>query len=139
MTPHSALDVLEASVSAGLRTLPGILIQTEAFTVLGRGLDGLKLFPAQTASPQLLTAMRSMLPRTTVIIPVGGLTASSIRSFWEAQADGYRLGPWLYRPDRPVPGIRARAEEGASTIRGLIAEQPFDAEQGITRAGRGLR
>jgi 2-dehydro-3-deoxyphosphogalactonate aldolase len=139
VTPHSALDVLEAPVSAGFRTLPGILIPTEAFTVLGRGADGLKLFPARTASPRLLTAMRSILPLTTVIIPVGGITAFSIRSFWEARADGYRLGPWLYRPDRPVPGIRARAEEGASTIRGLIAEQPFDAERSITRAGRGLR
>ena len=46
--------------------------------MLAAGADGLKLFPAEAASPAVLRALRAVLPAGTAVLPVGGIDASNM-------------------------------------------------------------
>jgi 2-dehydro-3-deoxyphosphogalactonate aldolase len=71
---------------------------TEAFALLAAGADGLKLFPAEAASPTVLRAMLAVLPRGTPVLPVGGIAADTIAAWFAAGASGFGIGSSIYKP-----------------------------------------
>lgn len=111
VTPHAAVDVVRAAKALGLVAVPGCFTPTEAFALLAAGADGLKLFPAEAASPAVLRAMLAVLPRGTAMLPVGGIGAANIPDWRAAGAAGFGIGSSLFRPgdDASVVGARARA------------------------------
>ncbi len=108
VAPNTDVHVIRAAKAAGMVAAPGCLTPTECFAALEAGADALKLFPAEMASPAVVRALRAVLPRDVPLIPVGGITPSSMAAYRAAGADGFGLGSALY-----VPGMSA-AEFGQS-------------------------
>lgn len=76
---------------------PGVGTVSEAFTAIESGADFLKLFPAEAISPAAVKAMRAVLPETTPLLPVGGITPATMAGYLEAGARGFGLGGALYQ------------------------------------------
>ena len=114
VSPNTHAPVIEAAVAAGLISLPGYFTPSEAFDAVRAGATGLKLFPAEGASPAVLRAQRAVLPRDLPVLVVGGVTPENMQPWIEAGADGFGLGSGLYKPGRSAAetGARARAYVG---------------------------
>jgi len=74
VSPNTDGAVIAASVAAGMVALPGFFTPTEGFAALAAGAHGLKLFPAEGASPAFLKAQRAVLPPEVPVLAVGGIT-----------------------------------------------------------------
>lgn len=114
ISPNADARVITATVEQGLVSLPGIFTPTEAIAALETGAAGLKLFPAEAASPAVLKAIRAILPAATRVLPVGGIVPDALASWRAAGAAGFGLGSALYSPGMQVSDVVARA-------RGFIA------------------
>ncbi|PWS36681.1 2-dehydro-3-deoxy-6-phosphogalactonate aldolase [Falsiroseomonas bella] len=115
VTPHADPDVVRAAKAAGMLAVPGFFTPGEAFALLKAGADGLKLFPAEAASPAVLKALLAVLPKGTPILPVGGIEPGNMAPWRAAGAAGFGIGSAIYRPgdDAPTVAAKARALQGA--------------------------
>jgi 2-dehydro-3-deoxyphosphogalactonate aldolase len=110
VTPHAELDVVRAAKSAGLIAVPGFFNPTEAFALLREGADAIKLFPADVLGPSMLKAMRAVLPKEALVLPVGGVGVEQIPVWVKAGAQGFGLGTSLYRPGDSAKVVKANAD-----------------------------
>lgn len=109
VAPNFDRDVVEETVRLGLASLSGIMTPTEAFAALKAGAHGLKLFPAELASPSVVRALLAVLPKGTPLIPVGGIGADNMAAWRAAGAAGFGLGSSLYRPGDDAATVRMKA------------------------------
>lgn len=110
ISPNADPDVITATKAAGLTSLPAFATPTEAFAALKAGADGLKLFPAEAASPKVLQALRAVLPKSAPVFVVGGVAPDSLKTWRAAGATGFGLGSALYRPGFTAAEVGARAK-----------------------------
>ncbi|MGH8713458.1 MAG: 2-dehydro-3-deoxy-6-phosphogalactonate aldolase, partial [Casimicrobiaceae bacterium] len=80
--PHGDVALVREAKRRGLVCLPGVATPTEAFAALDAGADGLKMFPAEQLSAAVLTAWRAVLPRETLLFPVGGIRPDNMAPYW---------------------------------------------------------
>jgi 2-dehydro-3-deoxyphosphogalactonate aldolase len=118
VSPGTFAPVVAASAAAGLVSLPGFFTPSEAFEALRAGAHGLKLFPAEAASPAMVRAQRAVLPAAVPLIVVGGVAPGTMRPWLEAGADGFGLGSGLYKPGQPAAETTARARAYVEGLRG---------------------
>ena len=109
VAPNFGRDVVAETVKLGLVSLPGILTPTEAFAALDAGAHGLKLFPAEIASPAVVKALLAVLPKGTPILPVGGIGADTMAGWRSAGAAGLGLGSSLYKPGDDAATVARKA------------------------------
>ena len=111
VTPHADPALVRAAKARGMLAVPGFFTPGEAFALLAAGADGLKLFPAEAASPSVLRALLAVLPAGTQLVPVGGMDAASVPAWRAAGAAGFGIGSALYRAgdDAATVGVKARA------------------------------
>lgn len=109
VSPNTNPAVIEASTKAGLVSIPGYFTPTEAFRAIEAGADGLKLFPAEAASPAVLRAQRAVIPRDVPILVVGGVRPEAIGDWLAAGADGFGLGSGLFTPGLSPEQVAANA------------------------------
>lgn len=109
VAPNTDAEVIRAARRARLYALPGVFTPTEAFTALNAGADALKLFPAETSGPAGLRAMRAVLPPSTSIYAVGGVTPVNLAEWRRAGATGAGIGSALYRPGCSAAEVAAAA------------------------------
>ena len=109
VSPNADGAVIAASVAAGMVALPGFFTPTEGFAALAAGAHGLKLFPAEGASPAFLKAQRAVLPPEVPVLAVGGITPEVMPAWRAAGADGFGLGSNLYRAGKPAAEVAADA------------------------------
>jgi len=83
---------------------------TEAFGALAAGATGLKLFPAELASPAVVKALLAVLPAGTPVMPVGGITPLNMAEWRAAGAAGFGIGSALYKPGKQAPAVRDDAQ-----------------------------
>jgi 2-dehydro-3-deoxyphosphogalactonate aldolase len=107
--PHASEAVVRAARGRGMIAVPGFFTPTEAFAMLAAGADGLKLFPAEAASPAVLKAMRAVLPAGTAVLPVGGIDAGNIPAWRAAGAAGFGIGSSIYKPGDTPEIVAAKA------------------------------
>lgn len=107
--PHADTRIIGAARALGMICTPGVATPTEAFAALDAGADALKLFPASQLAPATLTAWRSVLPQSALIVPVGGVTIDTIPAWRAAGADGLGIGSALYAPGMPPDAVATRA------------------------------
>ena len=55
-------------------TMPGVFTPTEAFLAIRLGASALKFFPASVLGPSGISAIRAVLPATTLVGAVGGVS-----------------------------------------------------------------
>jgi len=117
VSPNVNPAVIRAS--EGLVSLPGYFTPSEAFAALEAGATGLKLFPAEGASPAYLKAQCAVIPRHVPLLAVGGVTPENIGLWMAAGAAGAGLGSALYKPGMTAHEVGTRA-------RGLVAAAKRD-------------
>lgn len=120
IAPNCAPPVIVAAKARGMIALPGVATATEAFTALAAGADGLKMFPGELLPPAAVKAWRAVLPRGTLLIPTGGVTADNIAEYRAASADGFGIGSALYRPGMPRDELARKAAALVAASRGAI-------------------
>ncbi len=111
IAPNFNADVVAAAQAAGMLAIPGVATPTEAFAALAAGADAIKLFPAEMISPAALKAMRAVLPRDALLLPVGGIGAHNMAAYWQAGASGFGIGSSLYAPGKALADIQRDATE----------------------------
>ena len=109
VSPNTFPPVIEAAVAAGLVSSPGFFTPSEAFQALRAGAHGLKLFPAEGASPAVVKSLLAVIPRSIPLIVVGGVAADGMAAWREAGAVGFGLGSGLYRPGQSAEQTLAKA------------------------------
>lgn len=109
ISPNCDPEVIAETIGLGMVSLPGILTPTEAFTALAHGAHGLKLFPAELASPAVVKALLAVLPRGCDLFPVGGISAGTMGPWIAAGATGFGIGSSLYKPGKSAQAVRADA------------------------------
>ena len=98
VSPDTNIDVIAASAQAGLVSSPGYFTPSEAFAAIRAGATGLKLFPAEGASPSVLKAQLAVLPKDVPVLAVGGIAPDNMQPWLDAGAAGFGLGSGLYKP-----------------------------------------
>ena len=124
VAPNFERDVVAETVRLGMASLPGIMTPTEAFAALAAGAHGLKLFPAELASPAVVKAMLAVLPKGTPMIPVGGIAADNLAGWHAAGAAGFGLGSSLYKPGDDAATVRTKAAKIVSAFKNIERGKP---------------
>ena len=119
ISPNCNPAVIDESVKLGLISLPGVLTPTEAFTALAHGAHGLKIFPAELASPAVVKALLAVLPQGTGIYPVGGIAPDNMAPWLQAGAAGFGIGSALFKPGKTAAQVATDAVAFASNYRAL--------------------
>ena len=109
VAPNTNLTVIQASVEAGMITIPGAATPTEAFAGIHAGASAVKVFPAEAIGPQVLASWRAVIPDTVPLLPVGGIDSHNMADYWQAGAAGFGLGSALYKPGKSLGDISASA------------------------------
>jgi len=119
VSPNMDPDVIRAAKARGLIALPGVATPSEAFAALKAGADGLKAFPAEMIPPAVVKAWRAVIPRSVPILPVGGVTPTTMGDYVKAGATGFGLGSALYRAGDSAERIGENARAFVEGWRGL--------------------
>ncbi len=117
VTPHADLAIVHAAKDAGLFVFPGFFNPTEAFALLEAGADALKLFPAEVLGPPMLKALRAVLPKSAIVIPVGGVDANQVGPWMAAGALGLGVGTSIYKPGDDARIVEAKAHALLEAVR----------------------
>jgi 2-dehydro-3-deoxyphosphogalactonate aldolase len=118
VSPNMNADVIRAAVAGGMISAPGCLTPTEAFAALDAGAHAVKLFPGELITPAAVKAMRAVLPKNTIVLVVGGVSADTTGQYIDAGASGFGVGGGIYRA-----GISAeQAGQNAAAFVAAIAE-----------------
>ena len=110
VSPNSYAPVIEATVAAGLVSMPGYFTPSEAFTAIRAGAHSLKLFPAEAASPSVVKGQLAVLPKHIPLLVVGGIAPGNMRPYLEAGARGFGLGSGIYKPGQTPDQVRMQAQ-----------------------------
>ncbi len=109
VSPSTNIDVIGATVAAGMVSCPGYFTPSEAFAALDAGAHALKFFPAEAGSPAVVRAQRAVLPKDARLIVVGGVSHDSMAPWFAAGADGFGLGSGVYSPGQSPQETLAKA------------------------------
>lgn len=120
VAPNYNEDVVRQAVHLDMVCLPGILTPTEAFAALAAGAHGLKLFPAEMASPAVARAMLAVLPAGTALLPVGGVSTDNIAIWRAAGAAGCGIGSALYKPGKSAAAVQQNAAAFVAAWQGTL-------------------
>jgi 2-dehydro-3-deoxyphosphogalactonate aldolase len=110
VSPNCDPQVIRHALGFGMRVMPGIATATEAFAAVHAGATELKLFPASTYGSAHLRALKSVLPKTVKVYPVGGIGSQDIAEWLASGADGFGFGGELFKPAYTLADITARAK-----------------------------
>ncbi|MDB5668801.1 MAG: 2-keto-3-deoxy-phosphogalactonate aldolase [Alphaproteobacteria bacterium] len=117
VSPGFDPEVIGATVAAGMVSSPGYFTPSEAFGALKAGAHALKLFPAEAASPAVVKAQRAVIPKSTPLLVVGGVTPDKMDSYLDAGADGFGLGGALYKPGQSGSQVLEQGRAFVSALR----------------------
>lgn len=117
VTPHADLSIVRAAKQAGLFAVPGFFNPTEAFALLKTGADAIKLFPAEVVGTSMLKALKAVLPKDALVIPVGGINTQSIAEWMAAGANGFGAGSSIYKPGDGAKTVKQKATALIDAIR----------------------
>ncbi|WP_234496526.1 2-dehydro-3-deoxy-6-phosphogalactonate aldolase [Vibrio maritimus] len=122
VTPNFNADVVSYAAAQGCYVFPGVVTPSEAFGAIASGATGIKLFPANLVGLGGYKALKSVLPKETVCIPVGGIspTVESMKPWIEAGVSGFGLGAALYTPTMTLDEIRTNARQFVEIYRASI-------------------
>ncbi|HEX6637332.1 MAG TPA: 2-dehydro-3-deoxy-6-phosphogalactonate aldolase [Steroidobacteraceae bacterium] len=110
VSPNCDPQVIRHALGFGMRVMPGIATATEAFAAIQAGATELKLFPASTYGTSHLRALKSVLPKSVKVFPVGGIGAQDIAGWLASGADGFGFGGELFKPAYTLADVSARAK-----------------------------
>ena len=91
ISPHTSEEVIKATKSAGLISVPGVATPTEIADALSFGADILKFFPASSLGIGFLKSVRDPFPGNTWMA-TGGIALADVDAWVKAGISGFGLG-----------------------------------------------
>lgn len=91
MSPAVVHEVITTGHEAGVAVVPGAQTASEILTAINAGARLVKLFPASTFGIDYLRAILAPLPQA-ALIPTGGITVETARSWLDAGAAAVGIG-----------------------------------------------
>ncbi len=91
VAPNTSPAVMAKAHHTGMAVFPGAFTPTEIVAAIDAGADAVKLFPAVTAGPEYLRALRGPLPEIRVI-PTGGVSVDNLTAWFCAGAWAVAVG-----------------------------------------------
>jgi 2-dehydro-3-deoxyphosphogalactonate aldolase len=110
VTPHADTTIVHAAKATGLFAVPGFSTPTEAIALLRAGADAIKLFPADVLGIPMLKALQAVLPHSSIIIPVGGITSENLASWMAVGVRGVGAASSIYRSGDSPSTVEAKAK-----------------------------
>jgi len=111
IAPNFDAGVLRHAKDLGMLAVPGVATPTEALAALSAGADAVKWFPAEALGFGGLRSVKTILPASARVWPVGGVSAGNLRDWRRAGADGFGIGGRLYEPGIALSELEGRAHE----------------------------
>ena len=108
VSPHCDPKLLQYCQSKNLHVIAGVATPTEAVIAYQAGAKWLKLFPAQTYGFDHVTALKSVLPKDTYIIPVGGVSQHNALLWQSSGASALGIGNSLYQKNDSIDEVTAK-------------------------------
>ena len=118
VSPDCNPEVIATAAGMGLVSTPGYFTPSEAFDAIRAGAHGLKLFPAEAASPAVLRSQLAVIPRDIPILVVGGIKPDNMQPWLDAGAAGFGLGGGLYAPGQSAEDTNAKARAYVAGVSG---------------------
>jgi 2-dehydro-3-deoxyphosphogalactonate aldolase len=98
VSPCADAEIVHEAKRHKMIVVPGVATATEAVHMVHAGADALKLFPADVLGIRTMISLRAILPKGTLLIPVGGVDAETLPAWRDAGANGYGVGSAFYKP-----------------------------------------
>lgn len=108
VSPNSDPEVIRAALALRMVPIPGFSTASEAFTAIAAGARFLKFFPAAGHEADY-AAIRTVLPKTTQVIAVGGVSADTIPALRASGLAAFGIGSDLYSPGLSADVVQRRA------------------------------
>ena len=109
VSPNIDAEVMARAMHHGMVTMPGVFTPTEAFLAIRLGASALKFFPASVLGSSGIAAIRAVLPATTLIGAVGGVSDKDFAGYKAVGVSIFGLGSSLYKPGATVEDVSQRA------------------------------
>lgn len=121
ISPDTNEDVIKASVSAGLVSIPGALTPTEMKTAFDFGADFIKVFPANVFGPSYFKTVKAPLSQLK-LLAVGGVNEKTICDYLAAGASGAGVAGCLFNKDLIKNGQWDKITENAQALYKVMEE-----------------
>jgi 2-dehydro-3-deoxyphosphogalactonate aldolase len=109
VSPNIDAEVMGRAMHYGMVTMPGVFTPTEAFQAIRLGASALKFFPASVLGGSGIAAIRAVLPPSTPIGAVGGVSDKDFAGYKVVGVSVFGLGSSLYKPGMTVEDVALRA------------------------------
>jgi 2-dehydro-3-deoxyphosphogalactonate aldolase len=109
IAPNFNAAVVSEALRFQMLAVPGVATPSEAFAALNAGAHAIKLFPAEMISPAAVKAMRAVLPREALLLPVGSIDAQNMKDYVAAGANGFGIGSSLYKSGKALTDLKQDA------------------------------
>ena len=134
VSPNMDPDVIDATLTAGLASMPGVMSPSEAFAAVRAGANALKIFPAGALGPGYVRDLRAVLPDQVALFAVGGVGLDNVREWNPAGAQGIGVGSGLYRPGDTPERVKRKARAFMQAIKG--AGREYESARRTAGSGR---
>ncbi|TIT74025.1 MAG: 2-dehydro-3-deoxy-6-phosphogalactonate aldolase, partial [Mesorhizobium sp.] len=120
VSPNIDAEVMGRAMHHGMVTMPGVFTPTEAFQAIKLGASALKFFPASVLGAAGVAAIHAVLPATTLIGAVGGVSDKDFAGYKAVGVSVFGLGSSLYRPGAGVEDVAQRARTAVAAWDGAF-------------------
>jgi 2-dehydro-3-deoxyphosphogalactonate aldolase len=121
VTPNVDPDVIGAAAQLGMVSMPGVFTASEALLAIKSGASALKFFPASALGPSGVNAIRAILPATTVIGAVGGVSDGDFAAWMKIGVRTFGLGSSLYKPGATALEVATMATRAVKAYDAALA------------------
>lgn len=97
VSPNANPEVIERTAELEMVSMPGVYTPTEALMALRSGASVLKFFPAGSLGSTGIAAIRTILPKQTLIAAVGGVSEVNFAEYAAKGIKIFGLGSSLYK------------------------------------------
>jgi 2-dehydro-3-deoxyphosphogalactonate aldolase len=117
LSPNADPEIITVTKRLGMASVPGVATPSEAFMALKHGASALKLFPGQIFTPEIIKALRTVLPVDTSLVMSGGIKPENIKSYLEAGVKGFGVTSAIFQPDMSPEEVGRRAKKLVSAVK----------------------
>lgn len=108
VSPNIDASVIRRAGAHGMVSMPGVFTPTEAFGAIAAGASALKFFPAAILGTAGIQAIKAVLPATTAVGVVGGVSEKDFEAYRGIGVEIFGLGSSLYKPGMSAADVVAR-------------------------------
>lgn len=121
ISPDTNKDVIQATVSYGLVSIPGALTPTEMKTAYDMGADFVKVFPVNVFGPSYIKTVKAPLSQIK-LLAVGGVNDVTINDYLANGASGAGVAGCLFKKEWIKAGEWDKITEAAKHIYKVMEE-----------------